>query len=53
MSKDLPRLFDAIRRLRQTGYCAHLSMFLGVLASSLGTVGRNADGLMTINQALD
>jgi predicted ATPase/DNA-binding winged helix-turn-helix (wHTH) protein len=49
----LPRLRDAIGKLRESGFCAHLSMFLGILAGGQGEVGRVADGLTIIEEALN
>jgi predicted ATPase/DNA-binding winged helix-turn-helix (wHTH) protein len=47
------RLIDTIRELREIGFCAHLAMFLGVLAGSQGESGLIADALATINEAID
>jgi len=49
----LPRLIDTIRELRDIGFCAHLPMFLGVLAASQGEAGLVANGMATINEAID
>jgi predicted ATPase len=50
---DLRPLLDAIRELREIGYCTHLPLFLGVLATGQANAGRASDGLITVNEALD
>jgi predicted ATPase/DNA-binding winged helix-turn-helix (wHTH) protein len=49
----LTRLAEAIVELRETGFCAHLSMFLGALARGYLDAGRVEDGLMTVDEAID
>jgi predicted ATPase len=49
----LPRFIEAVRELREIGYCAHLTMFLAALAEILGAAGKIADGMQTIDSALD
>lgn len=49
----LPRLADAIQDLRDTGFLAQISMFLGVLANGHMAAGRPEIGLATIDGAIE
>jgi hypothetical protein len=49
---QVPEFADAIRELRETGFCAHLTMFLGALAGVEGAASRVAEGLRAIDDAL-
>jgi predicted ATPase len=47
------RLIEAVHELEETGFCAHLTMFLGALAPAQAAAGRIADGIRTIDRGLD
>ena len=49
----LPRFQEAIADLRESGFCAHLTMFLGALAEVQSAAGRAADAMRTVDGALD
>jgi ATP/maltotriose-dependent transcriptional regulator MalT len=49
----IPRLVEAIQELEETGFCAHLTMFLGILAQAQLRSEAGAGALRTVNRALD
>jgi hypothetical protein len=49
----LPRLVEAIQELEETGFCTHLTMFLGILAQTQLRADAGAEALQTVNRALD
>jgi predicted ATPase len=49
----LPLLAEALDELRSAGYVLRYTGFLSVLAEGLGNAGQVAQGLRTINEALD
>jgi tetratricopeptide (TPR) repeat protein len=52
LGAGLTRFVDALRDLRETGYCVHLMMFLGALAELQGATGQTPEGLRTVDEAL-
>ncbi len=49
----VPKLVDAIQELQQTGFCAHLTVFLGALAETQAAAEMLGDGRRTVEQALE
>jgi predicted ATPase/DNA-binding winged helix-turn-helix (wHTH) protein len=45
-------LIDAIRELREIGYCVHLPVFLAALATGQAAAGRTEEALAAIDEAL-
>jgi predicted ATPase len=50
---ELHNFRDAIAELRETGFCAHVTMFLAALAEAQGAAGEIADAMRTVDSALD
>jgi predicted ATPase/DNA-binding winged helix-turn-helix (wHTH) protein len=48
----LPRYRAAVRALRESGFCAHLTMFLGGLAYGLGMAGEVEQAMAVVDEAL-
>jgi predicted ATPase/DNA-binding winged helix-turn-helix (wHTH) protein len=49
----MPMFIEAVGELREIRYCAHLTMFLAALAEIQGAARKIADGIQTIDSALD
>ena len=49
----LSGLVETLQELEETGFCTHLTMFLGILAQAQLRSDADADALQTVNRALD
>ena len=46
-------LVETLQELEETGFCTHLTMFLGILAQAQLRSDAHADALQTVNRALN
>ena len=53
LDTNLVSFIDAIEELRASGFCAHLPMLLGLLATEQANAGDIAKGMTTLDEAMN